>query len=60
VNRILKLLADEVITPREFRVACERLLNAISVMAAQRPRRVPRQHGLDLVSLISPLLANDL
>src|SRR6516162_6479606 len=37
--------------PREFGVVRERLLNAIGVAAAQRPRRMPRQQGLDLVSL---------
>jgi hypothetical protein len=50
---IRKLLADEVIVPREFGVVRERLLNAIGVAAAQRPRRMPRQQGLDLVSLFS-------
>ena len=39
------------IASREFAVARERLLNAIGVAAAQRPRRMPRQQGLDLVSL---------
>src|SRR5260370_30438628 len=48
VNRLCKLLADEVIAPREFGVFRERLLDAISVAAAQRPRRMPRQEGLDL------------
>src|SRR6516164_8836333 len=51
VNRLCKLLADEVIAPREFGVVRERLLNAIGVAAAQRPRRMPRQQGLDLASL---------
>jgi hypothetical protein len=51
VNRLCKLLADEVIAPREFGVVRERLLDAISVAAAQRPRRMSRQEGLDLVSL---------
>src|SRR6516225_9178924 len=51
VDRLRKLLADEVIAPREFAVARKRLLNAIGVEAAQRPRRMPRQQGLDLVSL---------
>src|SRR6516164_1941425 len=51
VNRLCKLLSDEVIAPREFGVVRERLLNAIGVAAAQRPRRMPRQQGLDLVSL---------
>src|SRR5262249_3573830 len=46
-----KLLADEVIAPREFAVACKRLLDAIGVAAAQRPCRVPRQQSLDLVAL---------
>jgi hypothetical protein len=45
VDRRRKLLADEVIAPREFAVARERLLNAIGVAAAQRPRRMPRQQG---------------
>src|SRR6516164_3210628 len=51
VDRLCKLLADEVIAPREFAVARECLLNAIGVAAAQRPRRMPRQQGFDLVSL---------
>src|SRR5215831_17237237 len=51
VDRLRKLLADEVIAPREFAVVRERLLNAIGVAAAQRPRRMPRQQALDLVSL---------
>ena len=53
MDRLRKLLADEVIVPREFGVVRERLLNAIGVAAAQRPRRMPRQQGLDLVSLFS-------
>ena len=48
VDRLHKLLADEVIAPREFAVVRERLLDAIGVAAAQRPRRMPRQQGLDL------------
>src|SRR5262249_62142680 len=51
VDRLRKLLADEVIVPRDFGDVRERLLNAIGVAAAQRPRRMPRQQGLDLVSL---------
>jgi hypothetical protein len=43
VNRLRKLLADEVIPPREFGVARERLLDAIGVAAAERPRRMPWQ-----------------
>ena len=34
VDRLRKLLADEFITPREFAVARERLLNALGVAAA--------------------------
>ena len=45
VDRLHKLLADEVIALREFAVVRERLLNAIGVAAAQRPRRMPRQQG---------------
>jgi hypothetical protein len=41
-DRLRKLLADEVIAPREFAVDCKRLLDAIRVAAAQRPRRMPR------------------
>src|SRR5215831_9448829 len=36
VDRLRKLLADEFITPREFAVARERLLNAISFSASER------------------------
>src|SRR6516225_9463943 len=50
-NRLRKLLADKVIAPGKFGVVRERLLNAMGVAAAQRPRRMPRQQGLDLVSL---------
>jgi hypothetical protein len=45
VDRLRKLLADEVIVPREFGVVRERLLNAAGVAAAQRPRRMPRQQA---------------
>jgi hypothetical protein len=51
VDRRRKLLADEVIAPREFAVARERLIDAIGVAAAQRPRRMPWQQSLDLVRL---------
>jgi hypothetical protein len=37
VDRLRKLLADEVIVPREFGVVRERLLNTIGVAAAQPP-----------------------
>src|SRR5437660_8285944 len=43
VDCLRKLLEDEVISPREFAVPRECLLNAIGVAAAQRPRRMPRQ-----------------
>src|SRR6516165_5602050 len=51
VDCLRKLLADEIVAPREFAVACERLLDAISVAAAERPCRVPRQQSFDLVAL---------
>src|SRR5262245_60708353 len=37
VDRLDKLLADQVILPRQFAVAGQRLLHAIGVAAAQRP-----------------------
>src|SRR5215472_14090759 len=46
-----KLLADEIVAPREFAVAGERLLDAIGVAAAERPCRVPGQQSFDLVAL---------
>src|SRR5262249_29352098 len=51
VDGLRKLLADEIIAPREFAVVCKRLLDAIGVAAAQRPCRVPRQQSLDLMAL---------
>src|SRR5262249_8489976 len=51
VDRLVKLLADQIILPRQFAVAGERLLHAISVAAAQRPGRVPRQQSFYLVRL---------
>jgi hypothetical protein len=49
--RLRKLLAHEIIAPREFAVACKRLLDAIGVAATQRACRVPRQQSLDLMAL---------
>src|SRR6516162_7786194 len=51
VNRLRKLLADEVIAPREFGIARERLLDAIGVVAAlaSRPHTTaaePRSRGV--------------
>src|SRR6516165_7225826 len=40
VDRLDKLLADQVILPRQFAVAGQRLLHAIGVAGAQRPGRV--------------------
>src|SRR5262249_283756 len=51
VDCLRKLLAHEIIAPRELAVARERLLDAIGVVAAQRPCRVPRQQRFDLVAL---------
>src|SRR6266849_317481 len=51
VDCLRKLLADEIIAPRELAVAGKRLLDAIGVVAAQRPCRVPRQQSFDLVAL---------
>src|SRR5262249_48580434 len=51
VDDLRKLLADEIIAPRELAVAGKRLLDAIGVVAAQRPYRVPRQQSFDLVAL---------
>src|SRR6516165_8255171 len=51
VDGLDKLLADQIILPRQFAVAGERLLHAISVVGAQRPGRVPRQQSFYLVRL---------
>src|SRR5262249_35547235 len=51
VDRLRKLLAHEIIAPRELAVAGKRLLDAIGVAAAQRARRMPRQQSLALVAL---------
>ena len=51
MDGLRKLFADEIIAPREFAVARERLLDAIGVAAAERPCRVPRQQSFDLVRL---------
>src|SRR5260221_10373999 len=51
VDRLDKLLADQIILPRQFAVAGERLLHAIGVAAAQRPGRVPRQQSFYLLRL---------
>src|SRR6266516_6432318 len=51
LNRLCKLLADEVIAPREFAVASKRSFDEIRVAAAQRPCRIPRQQNLDFVAL---------
>src|SRR5262249_40215283 len=50
-DRLDKLLADEVIWPRQFAVAGQRLLHAMGVAAAQRPGRVPRQESFYLLML---------
>ena len=51
MDRLGQLLADEVVAPRKLAVAGKRLLDAIGVAAAQRPRRMPRQQSFDLVAL---------
>jgi hypothetical protein len=51
VDCFRKLLADEIIAPREFAAARKRLFDAIGVAAAQRPCRVPRQQSFDLMAL---------
>jgi hypothetical protein len=51
LNRLCKLLADEVIAPREFAVVSKRSFDEIRVAAAQRPCRIPRQQNLDFVAL---------
>src|SRR5262249_42199944 len=51
VDGLRKLFAHEIIAPREFAVARERLLDAIGVPVAERPCRVPRQQSFDLVAL---------
>src|SRR5260221_6472559 len=51
VDYLRKLLADQIITPRELAVAGKHLLDTICVVAAQRPCRVPRQQSFDLVAL---------
>src|SRR5262249_32542543 len=51
MDRLDKLLADQVILPRQFAVAGQRLLHAIGVAAAQRPGRVPRQQSFYLLML---------
>jgi hypothetical protein len=50
MDRVCKLLADEVIAPREFVVAGKRPLDEIGVAAAQRPSHIPRQQNLDFVA----------
>src|SRR4029450_3058864 len=51
LNRLCKLLADQVIAPRQFAVASKRSFDEIVVAAAQRPSRIPRQQNLDFVAL---------
>ena len=51
LNRLCKLLADEVIAPREFAVASKRSFDEIRVAAAQRPCRIPRQQNRCLRSV---------
>ena len=51
VDRLRKLLADEVIAPRELAVTGDRLLDTIGVAAIQRSRCMPRQESLDLMAL---------
>ena len=51
VDRLGQLLADEVVAPRKFAIACKRLLDAIGVTAAQRPGGMPRQQSFDLMAL---------
>src|SRR5262249_25160122 len=51
VDRLDKLLANQIILPCQFAVAGQRLLHAISVTGAQRPGRVPRQGSFYLLML---------
>src|SRR5262249_52468661 len=51
VDRLDKLLADQLILPQQFAVAGQRLLHAIGVAWAQRPGRVPRQQSFYLPML---------
>ena len=48
VDRLDKLLADQVILPRQFAVAGQRLLHAIGVAATQLTGRVPGQQSFYL------------
>src|SRR2546423_3107679 len=51
VNRLDKLLADQVILPCQFAIVGQRLFYAIGVAATERPCRVPRQKRFNLVAL---------
>ena len=51
MNRLGKLLTDQIITARQFAVAGKRLFYAIGVAATERPCRVPRQKRFNLVAL---------
>jgi hypothetical protein len=51
MDRLGKLLTDEIITARQFAVAGKRLFYAIGVAATERPCRVPRQKRFNLVAL---------
>jgi hypothetical protein len=51
VNRLCKLLEDEVVEPREFAVIGKCWFDEIGLAAAQRPCRMPRQQSLDFVAL---------
>src|SRR5256714_8821527 len=51
VNRLDKLLADQVILPRQFAVVGQRSLHTIGVAATQRTGRVPWQQSFYLLRL---------
>src|SRR5262249_33656018 len=53
VDGLRKLFAHEIIAPREFAVARERLLDAIGVAPAERPCRVPRQQSFESFDLVA-------
>src|SRR5919198_3643340 len=51
VDRLDKLLADQIILPRQFAVVGQRSLHAINVAATQRTDRVPGQQSFYLLRL---------
>src|SRR5439155_14085343 len=50
VDRLGKLLADQIVAAWQLAVACKRAFDAVGIAPVQCPCRMPRQQSLDLMA----------